>query len=146
VPERTRELRVLLEVPAVRRLTDRGFSDEEFVLLRRMADESVRAARRGDVSGYVGADKAFHLYLIELIGDPALSEIVRLLGPVNAGDQMTRAAREHRELIDMLADDRVSAAEDLLRHHLSRPYVSRPHLSRPQLSRPSSGGSHDGRR
>ena len=33
---------------------------------------------------------------------------------------MTAGALEHGELVNMLADEMVSAADDLLRHHLSR--------------------------
>jgi DNA-binding GntR family transcriptional regulator len=94
----------------------------------------MRSARRGDVPGYLQADMTFHLCLLELTGDPALSEIARLLlasGPVHepsaqeSRDLMARAAREHHELVDALADDRLSAADDLLRRHLSRPPAER---------------------
>ncbi len=70
-----------------------------------------------------------HLCLLELTGDPALSEVARLLlapDPLHAPraeesvDLMACEAREHRELVDMLADGMVSAADDLLRLHLSR--------------------------
>jgi hypothetical protein len=39
---------------------------------------------------------------------------------------MAAGAREHYELVNMLADDMVNAADDLLRHHVSRLWVDRP--------------------
>jgi DNA-binding GntR family transcriptional regulator len=123
------ELRLLIELPALRKLADRGLSDREFALAKKLADATMRSARRGDVAGYLQADMTFHLYLLELGGDPALADIARLLlapAPVGAarpaeqGYLMARAAREHAELAGTLADGVVNAADDLLRQHLSR--------------------------
>ena len=120
------ELRQLIELPTVRKLANRGLTDQELALATKLADATMRPARSGDVPGYLRADMTFHLCLMELAGDPALSEIARLLlGPTLTrepcgGDLMVREAREHRELIDMLAGDLVSAADDLLRIHLGR--------------------------
>jgi DNA-binding GntR family transcriptional regulator len=123
------ELRLLVELPALRRLADRGLSDSELGLARKLADGSMRAARSGDVSGYLRADMAFHLYLLDLVGDPALSDLARLLlapdrvcasGARESELLLTRAAAEHAELLGMCAAGRVSAADHLLRLHLSR--------------------------
>ena len=120
------ELLELIELPALRKLADRGMSDQELALLRKLAGATMRSARSGDVLGYLRADMIFHLYLLELTGDPALSEIARILlapAPICAPrvqDLMAREAREHRELVEMLADEMISAADDLLRRHLSR--------------------------
>jgi len=128
-PGELTELRLLLALHALRKLADRGLSDRELAVVRELADSTVRSARCGDVPGYLRADVVFHLYLLELTGDPALSDVARLLlvpGPIPAprieesGHLMTAAAMEHGELVNMLADEMVSAADDLLRHHLSR--------------------------
>jgi DNA-binding GntR family transcriptional regulator len=132
--ERT-ELRLLLELPALRKLADRGLSDQELAVVRELADATMRPAGRGDVLGYLRADAVFHLYLLELTGDPALSEVVRLLlAPEHvpalrveeSGRFMTAGALEHCELVSMLTDDMVNAADDLLRHHVSRPWPGQP--------------------
>ena len=129
------ELRLLVELPAVRKLADRGLSDQELAVVRKLADATMRSARSGDVLGYLRADMVFHLYLLELTGDPALSEVARLLlarGPMPAprieesGHLMIAGALEHCELVNMLADDMVNAADDLLRYHVSRLWVDRP--------------------
>jgi DNA-binding GntR family transcriptional regulator len=125
--ERT-QLRLLLELSALRRLADRGLSDQEFALVTKLADDTVRLARRGDVLGYLRADMTFHLCLLEMTGDPALAGIAWLLAPdreralraEEPGHLIAREAREHHELAGMLADGMVSAADHLLRLHLSR--------------------------
>jgi DNA-binding GntR family transcriptional regulator len=123
------ELRLLIELPAVRRLADRGLSDRELALVKNLADDTVRSARSGDVLGNQRADMVFHLCLLEMTGDPVLAGIARLLltpdrlcapRAEEPGYLMVREAREHHELAGMLADGMVSAADDLLRLHLSR--------------------------
>jgi DNA-binding GntR family transcriptional regulator len=143
-PRDMTELRLLVELPALRKLADRGLSDGELGVIRKLADATVRSARSGDLLGYLQADMFFHLYLLELTGDPVLSEVGRLLlapGPTSPtsptsprhgpgveerGYLMAAGAREHCELVDMLADDMLSAADDLLRCHVSAPRASLP--------------------
>ncbi len=128
-PEDVAELRLVLELPAVRGLADRGLSDQELALVKRLADATLRAARSGDVLSYLQADVVFHLCLLQLTGDAALAEIARLLVARDPRRSprleelsrlMTREAREHVELASMLGDGMVSAADHLLRTHLSR--------------------------
>jgi DNA-binding GntR family transcriptional regulator len=128
-PGELTQLRLLLELPALRRLADRGLSDQELALVTKLADDTVRSARSGDILGYLQADMTFHLCLLELTRDPALAGIARLLlapdrlrAPCTEepGYLMAREAREHRELVGLLADGMVSAADHLLRLHLSR--------------------------
>ena len=134
-PRDLTELRLLVELPALRKLADRGLSDQELAIVRKLAEATLRSARGGDVLGYLRADMVFHLYLLELTGDPALSEVARLLlapGGLPAprieesGHLMAAGAREHCELVNMLIDDMVSAADDLLRHHVSRLWIDGP--------------------
>jgi DNA-binding GntR family transcriptional regulator len=129
LPADLSELRLLVELPAVRRLASRGLSDDELAHARKLADATLRTARSRDVPGYLRADMGFHLGLLELTADRALSEVAAVLvagdgrRPARAeqlGDLMAREAREHRELVRMLADGMVSAADHLLRRHLSR--------------------------
>jgi DNA-binding GntR family transcriptional regulator len=137
------DFRLLIELPAVRRLADRGLSDQELALVQKLADATTRAARSGDVPGYLRADMVFHLCLLDLTRDPALSEVARLLltpdrtCPKEVSDcLMAREAREHSELVGLLGDGMVSAADHLLRLHLSRPSAGRPASAR--LAEPES--------
>jgi DNA-binding GntR family transcriptional regulator len=139
------ELRLLVELPALRRLADRGLSDAELKLATKLADTSMRTARSGDVLGYLRADTAFHQYLLELAGVPALSDLARLLlvpdrvrgsGAGTSGLLMAREAGEHAELVGMFSAGLVSAADHLLRLHLSRLRVGWTAVAR--LSEPES--------
>jgi DNA-binding GntR family transcriptional regulator len=146
-PRDLTELRLLVELPALRKLADRGLSDQELAVVRKLADATMRSARSGDVLGYLRADMVFHLYLLELTGDPALSEVARLLlapAPMPAphieesGHLMTAGALEHCELVNMLTDEMVNAADDLLRHHVSRLWLGQPapaRLAGPEATR-----------
>jgi FCD domain/ANTAR domain len=128
-PRDPTELRLLIELPALRKLADRGLSDGELAITRQLASATMRPALSGDVTGYLQADTTFHLYLLELTGDPTLSQVARLLLTSGAeyrprdaelGRHMAAGAMEHREIVNLLADDMVNAAEDLLRHHVAR--------------------------
>jgi DNA-binding GntR family transcriptional regulator len=122
------ELRTLIELPALRKLADRGLTDEELATSRRLARATVRSARRGDLPGYLEADAAFHLYLLRLTGNPVLPEVARLLLGVRAAHRRTGGelaqrmeigAGEHGEIVALLADDMVSGASEMLRHHVA---------------------------
>jgi DNA-binding GntR family transcriptional regulator len=123
------ELRLLIEVPAVRKVTDQGVSDSELAALERLARATIAPARGSDILGYISADLAFHLYLLGLAGNRQLVEVVRILRSrsrlhglrdQDAGVFMVRSADEHLELVTMISDGRASAADDLLRRHISR--------------------------
>jgi DNA-binding GntR family transcriptional regulator len=130
-PRELTGLRLLLELPALRKLAGRGLSDEELTVARKLAHATMRPARSGDVPGYLQADMAFHLYLLELTADPALSEVARVLlarAPMyapraSAFGRLMDGAREHAELVNMLTGDLVNAADDLLRHHVSQSWI-----------------------
>jgi DNA-binding GntR family transcriptional regulator len=131
------DFRLLIELPGVRRLADRGLSDQEFAHIQKLAGATMRAARCGDVLGYLRADMAFHLCLLELTSDPARSDVARLLLTPDrtcAADVsdclMACDAREHSELAGLLADGMVSQADHLLRLHLSRLSAGRPASAR----------------
>jgi FCD domain/ANTAR domain len=128
-------LRLLVELPALRKLADRGLSDEELAMTRKLAEATLGPALSGDVPGYVQADMMFHLHLLELTGDPVLPEVARLLlapgaehGPrgMEPDMRMAVAAWEHCEIVSLLTDDMVHAAVDMLRHHVAQDGVRRP--------------------
>jgi len=123
------DLLLLVELTAVRRLADRGLSDQELAAITGQADATVRSVRTADFPGYLRADTTFHIHLAELTNDPALAGVARILLVPNPDrsarverhrHHMAVAAREHRELVGMLADVRVSAVSDLLRRHIVR--------------------------
>lgn len=120
------ELRRLLEVPTVSGLS--GALDSAVIKrLRRLAGAVTDAARRGDVVGYVEADRELHLALLAEAGNPRLVEIVgrlrdqsRLYGleQLAAEGVLIDSAEEHLSLIDALESGDRRAAERVMAHHL----------------------------
>lgn len=120
------ELRRLLEVPTVGDLA--GSIDRAAVRrLRSLADAVSDAARRGDVVGYVEADRELHLALLAEAGNPRLVEMVgrlrdqsRLYGleQLAADGVLVDSAVEHMRLIDALESGDRRAAERVMAHHL----------------------------
>jgi DNA-binding GntR family transcriptional regulator len=73
------EVRLLLEVPTVRRLAERGVREADLAALLALADETVRTAEEPDIVGHVAADLQFHLALLDLWGNDEITEAVRAL-------------------------------------------------------------------
>ncbi|MEI7033324.1 GntR family transcriptional regulator [Streptomyces pratensis] len=122
------EIRALIEVPTTGRVT-RTASHERLEALRPLAEESVAAAARGDLIGYLEADHRFHLGLLALAGNARLVDTVadlrrrsRLHGltGLSRDGTLAEAAREHIALLEaMIAGDAVGA-EEHMRRHLAR--------------------------
>jgi DNA-binding GntR family transcriptional regulator len=120
------ELRRLLEVPTVGELA--GAIDRAAIRrLRSLAAAVSDAARRGDVVGYVEADRELHLALLAEAGNPRLVEMVgrlrdqsRLYGleQLAAEGVLVDSATEHMRLIDALESGDRRAAERVMAHHL----------------------------
>jgi DNA-binding GntR family transcriptional regulator len=147
------ELRLLIELPALRRLADRGLSDGELGIARNLAAATARAARNGDALGYLRADMVFHQYLLGLMGDPVLSELARLLlspdllsapSTEESEDLMAGQARYHAELVGMLADGMVRSADHLLRLHFFGPAVGRTAVRSAEPTSPGAAAACSG--
>ncbi|MFE3183108.1 GntR family transcriptional regulator [Streptomyces violascens] len=119
------ELRALIEVPTVGRVTDTA-SAEQLEALRPVAEEIVDRARAHDLIGYLDADRRFHLRLLGLAGNERLVETVgelrkrsRLYGLTRLDErgELVSSAQEHVELLDlMLSGDRPAAEACMARH------------------------------
>lgn len=122
------ELRQLLEVPTIGKLARRGVSRRDLAACKALATETVRAAKRGDVTGHVEADIAFHLELLGLWGNDQLVETIgalrsrsRLygLGSPAKAERLVATSREHVELVELIAAKEARAAEKLMTAHIS---------------------------
>ncbi|MBT2365813.1 GntR family transcriptional regulator [Streptomyces sp. ISL-10] len=120
------EIRVLIEVPMVGRIT-RSASVEDLEALRPVAEDIVRAAHRHDLIGYLEADRQFHLSLLALAGNDRLVETVgdlrkrsRLYGltALDERDQLIPSAEEHVELLDLMVAGDAKDAEKCMARHL----------------------------
>ncbi|MEE1938691.1 GntR family transcriptional regulator [Streptomyces sp. TRM 70361] len=122
------EIRVLLEVPTVGRVTAAA-TPGRLEALRPAAEETVAAARAGDPVAYLEADHRFHLGLLALSGNPRLAETVgdlrrrsRLhgLAALTGPGPLEESAQEHLTLLDLMLDGDAPAAEEYMRGHLTR--------------------------
>ncbi|MBG0832899.1 GntR family transcriptional regulator [Planomonospora sp. ID67723] len=120
------EIRRLVEVPTVARLADASRA-EGFEELRPLARRIVEAAEQGDLLGYVDADLRFHLALLSLAGNAHLVEVVRDLrtrarlyglGALRERGVLSDSAREHLDLLDLLAAGDTGGCERLMREHI----------------------------
>jgi DNA-binding GntR family transcriptional regulator len=121
------QLRLLIEVPSVRRIATRGLEPAEYDELRALAVEIERSAEASDLIAHNKADLEFHTRLLAVLGNSALVDTVRslrmrsrLYGQSVLADAGTLkpSAHEHAELLDLvLANDARSAAR-LMRKHI----------------------------
>lgn len=119
-------IRALLEPPTVAEVAAKAPRDK-IAALRPMAERIVEAAIRKDILAYVEADNDFHLALLALAGNEYLVEVVRdlryrsrLYGvPALAErEELEPSARQHLELLNVVASGNTKAAESLTRQHL----------------------------
>lgn len=121
------DLRELIEVPVVRRVAQAGAAPEDLDRLRVLARGIEEAAASGDVTAHAAIDMDFHLALLALAGNSHVVETVRSLrarsriyGARQLADAgtLTHSAREHAQLVDLVAARDAAGAEDLMRRHI----------------------------
>lgn len=120
------ELRLMLEVPAMRKVVERA-SDAQLAALDAVVDAIESTAADGDLAGFLTADRRFHLTLLALTNNDRLMRLVaqlrdqtRLQGlkPLAEEGQLTASAGEHRGILAALQARDGAAAEQLMRTHL----------------------------
>lgn len=121
------ELRMLVEVPTVRRIAQTGVAGEQLDALRQLAQGIEAAARDGDLIAHVTIDLEFHCRLLALSGNGQLVELVRSLKTRSRvpglKDLLERgtlvpSSREHAEILDLIAARDADGAERVARHHI----------------------------
>ena len=139
--EEIAEMRRLLEIPSMVRLTGSAKVAALEPVFRRLIDDLLRAAARGDLNAYLAADREFHLGLIRLLGNARLTETVGALRDttrqyglfeVITGGDVPDSAREHTDILDALLAGDASAVEALMHSHLR--HLSHDGWSAPGLS------------
>jgi DNA-binding GntR family transcriptional regulator len=120
-------LRGWLEVPAMSVIIDRA-GDDELTGLRPLADQLLRAARDGDATAFLVADRQFHLALLELTRSRRLVRLVaelrgqtqlRAIYGLGAAGELEASGREHVDLLDALCARDKRGATALMRRHVS---------------------------
>nr|WP_296775840.1 GntR family transcriptional regulator [Rhodococcus sp. (in: high G+C Gram-positive bacteria)] len=121
------ELRLLIEVPTVRRIAELGVSAERLETLRPLALGIEKAALAGDLIAHVTIDMDFHSGLLSLAGNPQLVETVRSLRArsriyglktLAERGELIPSSHEHAELLDLIEAGNAVDAEDLMRRHI----------------------------
>ncbi|GAA5154923.1 MULTISPECIES: GntR family transcriptional regulator [Amycolatopsis] len=121
------ELRALIEVPTVRRITEAGVDRAVLDELRPVAAAIADAAAAGDLITHIKADMEFHLRLLAQGGNPHLVETVRSLrarsriyGLRSLADrgELVPSAAEHAQLLDLIAAGDADGAEALMDRHI----------------------------
>jgi DNA-binding GntR family transcriptional regulator len=120
------EVRIMLEVPAVGRLAG-SLSPDEVSRLGELVEETEAMAKATDVEGFLTADRAFHLALVELAGNRRLVELVarlrdqtRLYGlpELLSSGILETAAGDHRAILEAIVAADRRGSEARMRAHL----------------------------
>lgn len=131
-PEQLRdmlELRLLVEVPTVRRIAAAGIASSQRDALHILAQATVETAQNHEVLGHVAADLRFHLGLLALAGNAETVDVIRglrsrsrLYGLRSAEKQafLVRSAPEHLQILELVAAGDAEGAETLMHDHIAR--------------------------
>lgn len=120
------QLRLMLEVPSMRIVAERA-SHEDLRALRDVVEQIEATAEAADVAGFLLADRAFHLRMLELTGNRRLVGLVarlrdqtRIVGITELARKgnLTKSAAEHRDILDALDARDADNAEQLMKRHL----------------------------
>jgi DNA-binding GntR family transcriptional regulator len=120
------QLRLMLEVPPMRIVAERA-SDADLHALREEVEQIEATAAAADVAGFLLADRAFHLGMLELTGNRRLVGLVaqlrdqtRIAGITELAREgnLAKSAAEHRDILDALDDRDADKAEELMKRHL----------------------------
>jgi DNA-binding GntR family transcriptional regulator len=120
------ELRLMLEVPAIRRIAAHPPAQGVFDL-RAVVAETTACAVAGDMVGFVARDRDLHLAILELVGNQRLVRTVGLLRDqtrlyglqqLTGSHEFLDSAAEHGQLLDLIEGGRADEAADLMRRHL----------------------------
>jgi DNA-binding GntR family transcriptional regulator len=121
------EVRRLLEVPTTVKTIDL-VTPETLKELRPMALRLVEAAAEKDLIAYLEHDRQFHLRLLAVAGNESLERLVgelrsrtRLFGLGRLADsgELAASAREHVEMLDLIAAKDRPGLERLMMRHIS---------------------------
>lgn len=120
------ELRLLVEVPGTLKAAAQA-TDADLTRLSSLAEEIEDAAKDGDVTRFLDADRRFHLDLLGLCGNRRLVDSVatlrdqtRLYGLEKLADsgRLVDSAREHRDILAAMADHDTDRLDEIIRAHL----------------------------
>ena len=121
------DLRMLIEVEAVRRVAEAGVDQAGAQRLRALTEETVANAHSEDIVDYLEADQVYHARLVGLLGNSRWTAIVENLRDqsritdfyhhLKDNGRLEDSAAEHRGITEaVVAGDPERAAELMTRH------------------------------
>lgn len=121
------ELRLLVEVSAVRSIAERGIDPSVMVELRRLAEAIVAAGARREFVVHNKLDLEFHSLLLSQAGNRNLVSLVtslrirsRIYGASALADrdELLPTLQEHVELLDLIDQRKADGAASLMARHI----------------------------
>jgi DNA-binding GntR family transcriptional regulator len=120
------EVRLLVEVPSIRKVVERA-SDAELARLEQVVADIEAAEAARDMTAFLLSDQVFHLGLLELTGNQRLVKLVaelrdqtRLVGllPLMQEGHLAATAAEHRAILAVVQQRDADEAERLMFAHI----------------------------
>ena len=121
------DLRLLIEVEAVRRAAENGIGEDDAAALKALAEKTVETADTADILEYLEADQRFHAHLVGLLGNHRWTAIVenlrdqsRITGSYHLTERglLRSSAEEHREIAEAVITGDAERARELMTSHL----------------------------
>ncbi len=122
------ELRLQVEVEAVRRVAAAGIGESQADLLRSLADETSQLAHPETIGDYLEVDQRFHIAIVDLLGNDRWTEIVENLRDqsrvnghydfLSTDEHLVEATEQHRRIAQAVIDGEADLAAALMVQHL----------------------------
>ncbi|WP_449277648.1 GntR family transcriptional regulator [Leucobacter sp. GX24907] len=119
------DLRMLIEVDAVRKVAAHGVDEQQAQDLRDACEAIVTVGESRDSVEYLEADQNFHVGLVSLLGNSRLTSIVenlrdqsRINGGYDESDLIDKSVLEHRAITEAVIAGDAELAKELMQRHL----------------------------
>ena len=122
------EARLMIETYVISRLV-KGIRGEDVKALQTSLKQMVRSADKGDIYGFLEADKAFHMNLIHRYTNRLLESImenirnlISILGQkaLSSSGRIEEVLQEHRAIVEAVKEKDANKAAKAMSHHLNR--------------------------
>lgn len=122
------EARLMIETYVISRLV-KGIGSEDVRALQTSLKQMARSAEKGDMNGFLEADKAFHMNLVRRYTNRLLESImenirnlISILGQraLSSSGRIGEVLQEHRAILEALKEKDANKAARAMSHHLNR--------------------------